>query len=125
MRPKNPTTALRARTLVTQALCVLGLAGMSLGVLDPSEGSGGILAGTCLATLGAIVGRSRFRRLMYWSLVLVVIGVAGMWVTSAMGGFGGDTGRSDWWALILVPYAAGTIIGIVGAARASLEALMR
>jgi uncharacterized membrane protein YhaH (DUF805 family) len=96
---------------------------MSLGVLDPFEGSGAILAGTCLATLGAVVGRSRFRRLMYWSSVLVVIGVAGMWGTTAMGGFGGDTGRSNWWALIFVPYTVGTVIGIVGAARASIEAL--
>jgi hypothetical protein len=41
-----PTTVSRGRTLIARVLCIGGLAGMFLGVLDPLEGSGAILAGT-------------------------------------------------------------------------------
>ena len=48
-----PTTVSRERTLIARVLCIGGLAGMFLGVLDPLEGSGAILAGTGLVALGA------------------------------------------------------------------------
>jgi hypothetical protein len=84
--------AVTDRLLIIRVLRILGLAGMFLGVLDPFEGSGAIMAGTGLVTLGAFLGKSRYCRLMYWSLVLVVIGVAALWISTALGGFGGDTG---------------------------------
>jgi hypothetical protein len=111
--------------LIIRVLCVLGLAGMLLGVLDPLEGSGAILAGTGLVALGAFLGKSRFRSLLYWALVLVVIGVAAMWILTALGGFGGDTGRSNWWGLLFVPYAVGGFMGLVSAVLASVEAFER
>ena len=116
--------AVTDRLLIIRVLRILGLAGMFLGVLDPFEGSGAIMAGTGLVTLGAFLGKSRYCRLMYWSLVLVVIGVAALWISTALGGFGGDTGRSNWWGLLLVPYAIGGIMGLVGAVCASVEALI-
>lgn len=120
-----PTTVSRGRTLITRVLCIGGLAGMFLGVLDPLEGSGAILAGTGLVALGAFLGNSRFHRLMYWSFVLVFIGVAALWTSSAAGGFGGDTGNPAWWGLLFVPYAVGAVMGLVGAVRATVEALRR
>jgi uncharacterized membrane protein YhaH (DUF805 family) len=81
--------------------------------------------GTGLVALGAFLGKSRFRRLMYWSLVLVFIGVAALWMSSAVGGFGGDTGHPHWWGLLVVPYAVGGVMGLVGAVCASVEALRR
>ena len=59
---------------------------------------------------------------MYWSLLLVLIGVAALWISSALGGFGGDTGRSDWWGLLFVPYAGAERAR--GAICASVEALI-
>ena len=120
-----PTTTSWPRVLVIRVLCILGLAGMLLGVLDPLEGSGAILAGTGLVALGAFLGKSRFRRLLSWALVLVVIGVAALWISTALGGFGGDTGRSNWWGLLLVPYAVGGFMGLVGAVLALVEAFER
>jgi hypothetical protein len=38
--------------------------------------------------------------------------MAGM---SALGGIGGDTGRSYWWALLFLPYPVGWIMALTGA----------
>jgi hypothetical protein len=90
---------------------------MVIGVLDPLEGSLVILPGTGLVALGALLGKSRHRIFLYWSFALVAVGVGAMWRLSALGGFGGNTGRSNWWGLVLLPYPVGWIMGLVGAIR--------
>jgi hypothetical protein len=40
-----------------------------------------------------------------------------MWGLSAVGGFGGSTGRTLWWWLALVPYPVGWVMGLVGAVK--------
>ena len=45
--------------------------------------------------------------------ILIFIGVVALWILSAYGGFGGDTGRSDLWGLILLPYPAGWLMVLV------------
>ena len=115
-----------ATTSWSRLLVVVGLAGMLLGAIDPLEGSLIILPGTGLVALGAFLGKSRRRVLLYWALALVAIGVGAMWVSSAFGGFGGGTGRSIWWALlILVPYAVGWLMGVAGAREYAKEAPTR
>jgi len=94
---------------------------MLLGAIDPLEGSPIILAGSGLAALAALLGKARRRRLLYWALALVAAGVGAMWVLSALGGIGGDTGRSMWWGLFVLPYAVGWIGGLVGAILAVIE----
>lgn len=94
---------------------------MLLGAVDPLEGSLIILPGTGMVTLGALFGRSRWRVLLYWALALVTIGVGVMWALSAFGGFGGSTGRSNWWGLLLVPYVVGWVMGLVAAILALVE----
>jgi hypothetical protein len=47
-----------------------------------------------------------------WAFVLVAIGVGLMFGMSAMGGIGGHTGRSMWWALALLPYPIGWVLGL-------------
>ena len=42
-----------------------------------------------------------------------VSGVAALWIMSAFGGIGGSTGRSMWWALVLLPYPIGWMLGLV------------
>lgn len=98
-------------------LVIVGLVAMVLGALDPLEGSLVILAGAGLAALGAWLGNSLHRMLVYWSFALVAVGVGALWGLSAVGGFGGKTGRSNWWGLVLLPYPVGWILGLLGANR--------
>jgi MYXO-CTERM domain-containing protein len=102
-------------------LVIVGLVAMVAGALDPLEGSIVIVAGAALAALGALLGRSRRRALLSWAFVLVGVGVGTMWVLSAYGGLGGDTGRSLWWALVLLPYPVGWVMGLVGTVKSLRE----
>jgi hypothetical protein len=108
-----------------RALGIVGLAAMLLGAIDPLEGSPIILAGSGLAALAALLGKAKHRRLLYWALALVAVGVGVMWGLSALGGLGGDTGRSMWWGLLVLPYAVGWIVGLVGAILTVVEFLRR
>jgi purine-cytosine permease-like protein len=105
---------MKARTLWSRILVIVGAIAMLLGAIDPLEGSLIILVGSGLVTLGTLLGRSRRRILLYWVwvLILIAVGVGLMWVLSAFGGLGGSTGRSLWWALVLLPYPLGWIMGI-------------
>jgi hypothetical protein len=99
----------------------LGLACMVLGALDPFEGSVVILLGAGLAAAGAFVGRSAFRVPLLWAAGLVAVGVALLFGASAVGGFGGRSGRSMWWAAVLLPYPVGWLLGMSGAVRCLRE----
>ena len=101
----------------SRILAVVGFVVVLLGALDPLEGSLLILPGTGLLALAAWLGRSRYRTLLYWSFALVAVGVGVMWGLSAVGGLGGSTGRSMWWALLLLPYPVGWVMALVGAIR--------
>ena len=105
------------RSITAQVLVLLGFSAMVGGLLDPLEGSLIILPGIALVTIGAALTRSRHTRLLSSSLVFVTLGVAALWALSAVGGFGGTSGRSNWWALALLPYPLGWITGVVGAAK--------
>jgi K+-transporting ATPase A subunit len=80
---------------------------MLIGAIDPLEGSLIILPAAGLVALGALLGKSRHRRLLCWSFILVAVGIGALWVLSAFGGVGGRTGRSMWWLLVVLPYPVG------------------
>jgi hypothetical protein len=101
----------------SRILVIMGLIAMVIGAIDPLEGSLVILPGTGLVALGALLGSSRHRILLYWSFFLVAVGVGALWGLSALGGFGGNSGRSNWWGLVLLPYPVGWVMGLVGAIR--------
>lgn len=105
------------RELWTRILGIAGLAFMVLGAVDPLEGSVVIVAGSAMTAAGAAMGRSRHRLLLWRAFGLILAGVVIMFGMSAMGGLGGDTGRSMWWALTLLPYPAGWVLGVVGSVR--------
>jgi hypothetical protein len=98
-------------------LLLAGLVAMVLGAVDPLEGSPVILLGSMLAAGGARLGQAPHRKLLAWSCLLIAIGVGFMWGLSAVGGFGGSTGRTLWWWLALVPYPVGWVMGLVGAVK--------
>lgn len=101
----------------SRILVVVGLVAILVGAIDPLEGSLLILPGTALLACGAWLGHSRHRRLLYWSFAAVAVGVGELWGLSAVGGLGGSTGRSMWWAILLLPYPVGWVMALVGAIR--------
>lgn len=102
---------------VSRSLLVAGLIAVVVGTADPLEGSVAILGGFGLVTLAAYLRRSRHRVGLTWSVLLVTFGVAVMFLVSAYGGVGGSSGRSMWWALTILPYPVGWIIGVVESIR--------
>lgn len=98
-------------------LLFVGLAALILGTADPLEGSLVILAAAALLAAAAFAGHLAARRQLAWALGLVALGVGIMWGLSAVGGFGGQSGRSNWWALVLLPYPIGWLLALSGALR--------
>ena len=96
-------------------LVVVGLVLMVIGVVDPLEGSVVVLGGSILVAVGASRSQTH-SRLPFTSALLIAFGVSVMLGMSAMGGVGGDTGRSAWWILLCMPYPIGWILGLVGGA---------
>jgi len=106
-----------ARGRLIRILMIAGLIAMVVGAIDPLEGSIIILAGSGIVALSAFLAKSRHRRLLYRAFALIVIGVGAMLILSMLGGVGGDSDRSMWWALVVAPYPIGWIMGLVAAIR--------
>ncbi len=96
-------------------LVIAGLAGMLLGAVDPLEGSIVLAVGSVLVALGTPRRESRVGRRVWLAGLMIIVGVAALWIMSAYGGVGGSTGRSMWWLLVVAPYPVGWILGLVGA----------
>ncbi len=100
----------------SRILDIAGLVATVLGCIDPLEGSLIILPGTALVALSAFLARSRRSNLAILAFGLTAVGVGTLFGISAVGGFGGATGRPIWWALTLAPYPAGVVLAIVAGA---------
>ena len=89
---------------------------MVVGAIDPMEGSLLILPGSGLVALGTFLGQSERRLIAYrvWVFILIAIGVGALWGLSMVGGFGGKSGRSMWWGVLILPYLIGWNMGIWG-----------
>lgn len=107
---------MNARSIWSRILIVVGSIAMLVGALDPMEGSVVILPGSGLVALGAFLGHSERRLIAYrvGVFILIVIGVGAMWGLSWVGGFGGPSGRSMWWGVLILPYLIGWSMGIWG-----------
>lgn len=104
-----------------RGLIVIGIVLMLVALTDPLEGSLVTIPGIAAVAASARITRSRRRTLTYWAGGLLVMGVSTMWILSAFGGLGGDTGRSLWWALVLLPYPVGWLLGLVSGIRVLRE----
>jgi hypothetical protein len=95
-------------------LVIVGAVAMLVGALDPMEGSVVILTGSGLVALGTLLGNTSRRLRVYWiwTFLLITFGVGVMFGASAIGGFGGTTGRSMWWAVLVLPYPVGWVMGV-------------
>ena len=102
-------------------LVIAGLIGMVAGAVDPLEGSLVIMVGSGLVALGVHLGRSQRRGLALVAFVAVAVGIGAMWALTAIGGVGGSTGRSAWWATLIAPLVVGWILGLYAAVRALID----
>jgi len=100
----------------SRLVSLLGGVSLVVGSFDPMEGSVLILSGSALLALGSYLGRRDRRIVAYrmWSLILVALGVGSLFLLSAIGGVGGNSGRSAWWALLILPYLVGWSIDLWG-----------
>jgi hypothetical protein len=105
-----------SRRLWARILTGLGSLGMLLGAIDPMEGSLLILPGSLLMALGTLLGRGERRLIVYRTgvFILVAVGVGALWGLSWVGGFGGKSGLSMWWGLLILPYLIGWSMGVWG-----------
>ena len=80
------------------------------------EGSLIILPGSLLVALGTFLGQCERQLIAYrvWVFILVAIGVGAMWGLTRVGGIGGNSGRSMWWGVLILPYLIGWSMGIWG-----------
>ena len=87
-----------------------------IGAFDPMEGSLLILPGGGLLALGAYLGEAERRVVVckVWAFILLAIGVGSLWGLSMAGGFGGSSGHSNWWSVLLLPYLIGWNMTIWG-----------
>jgi len=100
----------------SKVLLTVGYIAMLLGAIDPMEGSLLILPGSGLVALGTFLAKSERRLLNYRVLVFVLIaaGVGAMWGFSEVGDFGGKSGLSMWWGMLVLPYLLGWSMGMWG-----------
>jgi len=100
---------MKTRELWSKILTIVGGIAMLVGGLDPMEGSLLILPGSGLLAVGAYLGQMERCVIAsrVWAFILVAIGVAALWGLSMAGGFGGASGRSNWWSLLLLPLLIG------------------
>jgi hypothetical protein len=107
---------MNTRELWSRILITAGSIAMLVGALDPMEGSLVILPGSGLVALGTFFGPSERRMVAYrvWVFILIAIGVGAMWGLTWVGGFGGHSGRSNWWGVLILPYLIGWSMGIWG-----------
>ncbi len=100
----------------SRILLIAGFLAMLIGALDPMEGSLLILPGSGLVVLGSCLGGQPRSNVIFrmWVFFLILIGVSALWIVSAQGGIGGDTGLSMWWGLLFAPYLIAWSVGIWG-----------
>ena len=112
----NTAPLSKARAVWSRILVTVGSIAMLVGALDPLEGSLAILPGSGLVAFGTFLGRCEGRLITYrvWVFVLIALGVGAMWGLSSVGGFGGKSGLSVWWGLLLLPYLVGWVMGVWG-----------
>jgi len=93
-------------------ICIL------VGAVDPMEGSFLILPGSGLIALGFFVSPDKKHLITYrmWAFFLIAFGVVALWVLSIVGGFGGATGLSNWWGVLILPYLIGWTMSVWGPA---------
>jgi hypothetical protein len=91
---------------------ITGIVALLIGLLDPLEGSLVIAPGALVICLGSFLLYDRYLKWFVISAILIWIGVGAMFWISNLGGFGGESGRSWWWGLYILPYPIGWLLAV-------------
>ena len=97
----------------TFGLAVAGLAGLVLSALDPLEGAIVSVISAIVLAVSAHMAHGRLRSPLLWAAAMIAAGFAVMVGFSQLGGIGGNSGRSIWLALFILPYPVGWLMGVV------------
>lgn len=103
------------RARIADAMTAVGVVMMLVGAIDPIAAAPWLVTGAGLSALGGYwrpdPPPAGLRvRLVAW--VLLAIGATAFWWLRHHGGLGGRSGRSLWWALVLLPYPAGWFLAV-------------
>lgn len=96
---------------------LLGVITIIAGIIDPLEGSILVSAGILLILISAFAGDDPDKKLFLFSAIMIVFGVFFLFYFSSLGGFGGKSGLSWWWVILILPYPAGWIMAIAALIR--------
>ncbi len=101
---------------LSRFLLIAGYIAMLIGAIDPMEGSLLILPGSALVAIGTFLGNEHRGIIIYrlWSFFLIIIGVAALWVTTMLGGIGGDFRVLDVVGIILPAVPDRLVDGYLG-----------
>ena len=92
---------------------MVGIVLFLLGSIDPLEGSGLIaLGGILLAVVAHLYGDPHGKYYQF-AAILLTLGVALLWIFSALGGFGGESGLAWGWAWLMLPYPVGWLMVLI------------
>ncbi|MBV6443683.1 MAG: hypothetical protein DYG98_26725 [Haliscomenobacteraceae bacterium CHB4] len=94
-------------------LFITGVVCLIVGAIDPLEGSVVIAFGSVLLAGITRWTHDRHRNLFLASAIMVLVGVAFLFYLSSLGGFGGDSGLSWWWGLLILPYPVAWLVTII------------
>lgn len=92
---------------------IVGVIALAIGALDPLEGSVVIVFGSSLITISTYLTKDRHWKTFLASLIMIIIGVIFLFYFSSLGGFGGTSTLSWWWATLMLPYPIGWVWSIV------------
>lgn len=107
---------MNSRMLWSRIFKVAGGIAMLLGSFDPLEGSLLILPVTGLVALGIYLGGKDCKMVLYWTwaFTLIAVGVGALFGLSDIGSIGGESGRSMWWGVLMMPYPVGWLMALLG-----------
>jgi hypothetical protein len=92
---------------------IVGIIALLAGTLDPLEGSVVILAGSILIAASTFLRKDLQWKIFMISAFLILIGVTFLFYVSSLGGIGGNSGRSWWFGILLLPYPIGWLTIVI------------